>query len=169
MALFPISPTNGQQTTINNITYTYDSTQTAWVRSSTTGNVTAGNGTFSGNVTASNIIITNNVIYSVANGITAAGTVQANAQAITKDINVVNTVLLGAGVSLPTAIAGYRITIINTSANTLNVYPLGNGIINSQTANVAFSHPAGARLDFICTAAATAPGGQWYTLNTTYA
>lgn len=168
MALFPTSPTNGQQTTINNITYTYDSAQTAWVRSSVTGNVIANNGGFSGNITATNITLTKNMIFGVANGITATGTVQANAQAITKDINVVNTVLAGTGVSLPAAVAGYRITIVNTSANVLNVYPLGNGVINSLSANVAYSHQAGARLDFICVSASNAPGGQWYTLNATY-
>jgi hypothetical protein len=35
MALFPSSPTNGQTTIVNGITYTYDSTQTAWVRTNT--------------------------------------------------------------------------------------------------------------------------------------
>jgi hypothetical protein len=122
----------------------------------------------SANVTAANVISTTNHLYAVATGISAAGTTQATATAVSKDFNVVSTVLSGNGVSLPTAIAGMRLTIINTSANALNVYPLGNGIINSQGANTAFSQPSGARLDFICTAAATAPGGQWYTLNATY-
>lgn len=35
MAAFPTSPTNGQQVTLNGITYTYNSTKTAWVRNST--------------------------------------------------------------------------------------------------------------------------------------
>ena len=107
-------------------------------------------------------------MYSVATGISAAGSTQGTATALTTDFNVVSTVLVGNGVSLPTALAGYRITVFNTSANALAVYPLGNGIINSAAANVAFSLPAGDRLDFLCTAAATAPGGQWYTLNATY-
>jgi len=122
-----------------------------------------------GNISGSNIIATTNHIFSVATGISAAGTVQANATAVTKDFNVVSTVASGSGITLPTAVAGMRITVVNTSANALAVYPLGNGIINTQAANVAYSQLAGARLDFICTAAATAPGGQWYTLNATYA
>jgi len=139
-----------------------------------TGNANAGNfGTAglivaTGNVTGSNIISTTNHLFSVATGISAAGSTQATGTAISKDFNVVSTVLSGNGVTLPTAVAGMRITVINTSANALNVYPLGNGIINSAAANAAYSQPAGARLDFICTAAATAPGGQWYTLNATY-
>jgi hypothetical protein len=122
----------------------------------------------SANVTAANVVATTNHIFSVATGISAAGSTQATGTAISKDFNVVSAVLSGNGVTLPTAVAGMRITVINTSANALNVYPLGNGIINSAAANAAYSQPAGARLDFICTAAATAPGGQWYTINATY-
>lgn len=33
---FPTSPTNGQQVTLNYVTYQYDSTNTAWYRVSTT-------------------------------------------------------------------------------------------------------------------------------------
>ena len=122
----------------------------------------------SANITGGNIIATNYTVHSVGTGISAAGTTQATATALTKEFNVVSTVLSGNGVTLPTALAGYRITVFNTSANALNVYPLGNGIINSAAANVAFSLPAGDRLDFLCTTTATAPGGQWYTLNATY-
>lgn len=120
-------------------------------------------------LTSGNITATSFYVHSVGTAISAAGATQGTATAITKDFNVVSTVISGAnGVALPTALAGYRITVFNTSANALNVYPLGNGIINSAAANVAFSLPAGDRLDFLCTAAATAPGGQWYTLNATY-
>ena len=125
--------------------------------------------TAAGTFTAANIISTSHVVYSVATGISAAGSTQGTATALITDFNVVSTVISGAnGVALPTALAGYRITVFNTSANALNVYPLGNGIINSAAANVAFSLPAGDRLDFLCTTTATAPGGQWYTLNATY-
>ena len=34
MSLFPGSPTNGQTTVVNGITYTYNSSQTAWIRTS---------------------------------------------------------------------------------------------------------------------------------------
>jgi hypothetical protein len=129
---------------------------------------TAGLITATGNVTGNNIITTSFTVHSVGTAISAAGTTQGTATALTKEFNVVSTVLTGNGVVLPTAVAGYRITVLNTSANALAVYPLGNGIINSGAANAAYSQPAGARLDFICTAAATAPGGQWYTLNATY-
>jgi hypothetical protein len=59
---FPTSPTNGQTTTVNGITYVYNSTRNAWKRQTLvdlqlTGNVTAGrflgtSASLSGNVTA---------------------------------------------------------------------------------------------------------------------
>jgi hypothetical protein len=54
-------------------------------------------------------------------------------------------------------------TIINTSANALLVYPGAAGIINSQAANASYSMAAGGKLDFLSTTTT-----QWYTLNATY-
>ena len=127
------------------------------------GNIGTGIITASGNITGANIIVTTNYIHSVATAISAAGTVQANATAITKDYNVVSTVSSGQGVVLPTAVAGMRFTVLNTSANALLVYPAVNGIINSLAANAAFSMAASGRLDFLATTTT-----QWYTLNATY-
>jgi hypothetical protein len=136
---------------------------------SVTGNVTGGNVTTgglitaTGNITGGNVIATTNHVFSVATGISAAGTVQGNATAITKDFNVVSTVASGAGVILP-VVAGLRMAVVNTSANALLVYPGTNGVINSQAANASYSLPAGGKLDFISTTTT-----QWYTLNGTYA
>jgi hypothetical protein len=118
----------------------------------------------SGNVTGANVISTTNHIFSVATGVSAAGTVQGNATAILKDFNVVSTVATGAGVVLPTAVAGMNIGVFNTSANAVLVYPAVNGIINSQSANASYSLAAGGRLQFVATSTT-----QWYTLNATYA
>jgi hypothetical protein len=118
----------------------------------------------SGNVSANNFIATFNHIYSVATGISAAGSTQGTATAITKDFNVVSTVSSGAnGVVLPGVLAGLRITVVNTSANALLVYPSGPAVINSGSAGAAYSQPAGSRLDYISTTTS-----QWYTLNATY-
>ena len=101
---------------------------------------------------------------SVNAAVSAAGTVQANATVIANEINVVSTVASGAGVALPSGLAGIRVTLINTAANACLVYPASGGTINSLASNAAFSLAAGARLDFVCTSAT-----QWYTLNATYA
>jgi hypothetical protein len=129
-----------------------------------------GYATATGNVTGANIVATQNHIFSVATGIAAAGSSQGAATGLTKDINQVTSVTptTADGVSLPTAVPGYRITILNASLSPLNVYPLGNGTINGGTANAAYSQPAGARLDFICIASTVAPGGRWFTMNATY-
>ena len=110
-----------------------------------------------------NIVSSGYVIESVSGAVSAAGTVQANATVLASQINVVSTVVTGAGVQLPNVVAGIRVTIMNTSANALLVYPPSGEAINSLAANAAYSQPAGARLDFVSTSAT-----QWYTLNATY-
>jgi hypothetical protein len=121
--------------------------------------------TVSGNITAQNsIILTNYMIQSVATGISAAGSTQGTATALAKDINVVSTVSAGQGVVLPTAVAGMRITVMNTSATALNVYPATGAAVNGAAANAAYSLLAGGRLDYIATSTT-----QWYTMNATYA
>ena len=118
----------------------------------------------SGNITGPSVIAnTGYFVPSVTTNISAAGTVQSNATAITSQINVVSTVASGSGVVFPTPTAGIRITIINTSANALAVYPAVNGQINNLGANVAYSLAAGDRLDF-----QSVTTTQWYTLNATY-
>ena len=116
-----------------------------------------------GNVTMANVVASTYNITGVATGISAAGNTQAGGTVLAKAINVVSTVLSGNGVVLPVAVAGMRITVMNTSANSLAVYPASTGIINAQSANVAYTQVAGARLDFVSVSAT-----QWYTLNATY-
>jgi hypothetical protein len=118
----------------------------------------------SGNVTAANVTANSYLIRSVASGISAAGTVQANATALTKEFNQVTTVASGAGVRLPTAVAGMAITITNTSANSLLVYPATSATINSLALNAGFTQASGATLQFVAMT-----GSQWYTVGATYA
>lgn len=119
--------------------------------------------TSSGNVTGANIIANTYHIRSIGTSISAAGSTQGTATVISKEINVVSTVVSGAnGVVLP-AVAGTVITITNTSANSLNVYPASGGIINTLAANAAFTHPAGATLQFVSPTTT-----QWYSVGSTY-
>jgi hypothetical protein len=58
MSLFPASPTNGQTTVVNGITYTYNSAQTAWIITSATSSgtfVVTGNINVSGSLTSGNL------------------------------------------------------------------------------------------------------------------
>ena len=117
-----------------------------------------------GNITSANVTTSAYLINGVTTGITAAGTVQGNATALTTSINIVTTTNSGTGVILPTAVGGMMISVINAGGNTLAVYPTINGVINSQSANTAYSLVAGGRLQFV--AGNTI---QWYTLSATYA
>ena len=121
--------------------------------------------TVSGNIAAqANVNMTGYVIRSVNAAVSAAGTVQGNATAITKEMNVVSTVASGAGVVLPTAVAGMVISITNTSANSLAVYPATSAAINTGAANAAYTQPAGSTLQFIAPTTT-----QWYTVGATFA
>ena len=120
--------------------------------------------TTTGNVTVGNIIASGYHIRSVATGITALGTTQANAFALTKEFNLVTVVSSGTGVALPTAVAGMAITVINKGSNELNVYPAVNAAINSASANAAYSQPINGTIQYIALTTS-----QWYTVGGTYA
>jgi hypothetical protein len=114
--------------------------------------------TFSSNITAANSITTSYAIGSVGTGISAAGTTQGTATAITKDNNIVSTVSAGANsIVLPTAVAGMRIYIKNSSASALNVFPAVNAAINSLAANASYSQAANASAFYISSSST-----QWY-------
>ena len=116
-----------------------------------------------GNVTMANSVASSFTITGVTTGITAAGTVQANATALTKAMNVVSTVPSGTGVILPTAVAGMVVYITNTSANSLFVYPGSGAQINLLGTNSAFTHASNATITFIAPTST-----QWYTTSATY-
>jgi len=120
--------------------------------------------TTSGNISGANVTVTSYHIRSVATGISAAGSTQGTATALTKEIDVVSTVSTGQGVVLPTAVAGMVITITNTSANSLLVYPASGGIINTLSTNAGFTQPAGSTIQYVAPTTT-----QWYTVGATYA
>lgn len=111
-----------------------------------------------------NPALSGNTSVSAAAGVSAAGTTQATATALTKDNNEVTTVAAGAGVALMTSVAGMRVFVANAQAvNALLVYPVNGGTekINALAANAAFSIPAGKNAIFFCCGV-----GQWYVVLT---
>ena len=133
-----------------------------------TGNL-SGNVTATGTVQAANItataFITRAVTTSIsANGTGPTGNTQANATALTTEINIVSAVNSGTGVRLPAAVAGTVVYITNTSANSLLVYPQTGAIINNQAANAAFTQGSNATLQYMAPTTT-----QWYTIGATYA
>ena len=140
----------------------------ATVSSAAQGNITSvgtlTSMTSSGNVQGANVIATSYHIRSVNAAVTAAGTVQGNATALTTEFNRVSTVASGAGVVLPTAVAGMAISIVNSSANSLLVYPATGAAINSLATNAGYSHVTLATLQYIAISST-----QWYTVGASYA
>jgi hypothetical protein len=90
-------------------------------------------------------------ITTVATGLTAAGTNQSTALALTgnNSIQEFTTVAASSGGKLPTATATSRMTIVNRGANTLTVYPNTSGTINGQAANTGYTIPAGGAAVFV--------------------
>jgi len=116
------------------------------------------------NKTTGSLSVGGNYLRSVQTGVSAAGSTQGTATALTKDINVVSTVSAGQGVVLPTAVAGMMISVTNTSANSVLVYPATGGAINTLATNAGFTHTAGATLLYIAPTST-----QWYTVGATFA
>lgn len=86
---------------------------------------------------------------STANSLTAAGTNQATALALTNDVNVVSTAAANAGVVLPTPTAGRKVVVVNRGANTLNVYPASTHQIDALGTNAAITVRTNQQMTFI--------------------
>ena len=135
-----------------------------------TGNIGGGNintgGALSatGNVTANNVITGKFLINSVNPSVLAAGSTQGTGTVLGNTVNIVTTVASGAGVVLPTAVAGMTIYITNTSANSLLVYPATGAAINELSTNVALSQVTKATIHYVA-----ASSTQWYSVGATYA
>jgi hypothetical protein len=112
---------------------------------------------------AGNIVAQTHYIRSVAASVSAAGSVQGDATALAKDINVVTSVSAGQGVRLPTATAGMVLIVNNTSVNSMNVYPAAGAAINGLATNAAYTHVSNASLQYYAISSS-----QWYTVGASY-
>ena len=101
--------------------------------------------------------------YTTSATVSAAGTVQGDATALTSDYNITTTVASGAGVVLPTATTGRRMVIVNKGANALNVYPASGAAIDALGSNTALSLPVAGWLEL--NASSTT---QWYSSYNAY-
>jgi hypothetical protein len=90
-------------------------------------------------------------------GLSAVGTTQGTATAITKQTNQFTTVAASSGAILPSPEQGEFIFVANAGANAMNVYPASGHSINALANNAAFSLAAGKNAVFW---AATA--SKWY-------
>jgi hypothetical protein len=100
-----------------------------------------------------------NITVGTTDAVSAAGSTQAGATALTVDYNVVTTVGASAGVKLPTATAGRRIVIVNKGANTLSIYPATGGTIDALSANAAIQIAANGSIELMASSTT-----QWYSI-----
>lgn len=91
--------------------------------------------------------------------VSAAGTTQSGATALTKTYNIVTTATADQGIKLPSAATGKRVSVVNATSASIKIYPDTSETINSLSANVAKSLAAGATIDLVCTS-----GSAWRTL-----
>jgi hypothetical protein len=94
----------------------------------------------------------------MATGLTAAGSAQGDALAITAEVNHVGTAAASTGVRLPAATgSGRHMTVINRGANALAVYPATGGAIDGGSGDAPISLPVDESVTLWDTAADT-----WY-------
>lgn len=96
------------------------------------------------------LALTGSLTKSVAGTVTAAGSTQGDATALTKTINMITTASANQGVKLPAAAAGLTIKIINTTAVTIVVYPNTSDVIDGGTVNVGVNLSPYSSVELVC-------------------
>lgn len=71
--------------------------------------------------------------------VSAAGTTQSDATALTASVNVITTAAASSGVRLSNTEIGDQYEILNLGANEVKVYPPTSGQINAMSANAGFT------------------------------
>jgi hypothetical protein len=144
--------------TTNNLLYATGATTLAGLTTANNGVlVTNGSGVPSIASTLPSGLSIPGMLTSVAATVSAAGTTQGGATAISTDVVVTTTVAVNSGVVLPTAVTGKTTIVVNKGANALKVYPAVGGAIDALGTNVAITVPVDGWLEFNATSAT-----QWY-------
>ena len=86
---------------------------------------------------------------SISAAVSAAGTDQTGATALSKTFNVVSTATENQGIKLPTASSGVLYTIINGTTANVKIYPNTSGTINSGIANASILISPGSTIKLI--------------------
>lgn len=90
------------------------------------------------------------ILGDLADGISAAGTGQGTATALTATTSIVTTVGAGSGVALPLCGRSDWLIVANFGANALMVYPRSGGKLNNNATNVGAMLPPSRVAMFQC-------------------
>lgn len=151
-----VSGATGAVTITNNGVTSLSGTANQITASASTGSVTLS--IPSAFIAPGSVTVTTSLAKSLSPTVSAAGSNQGTATALTTDYNVVTTVDASQGVVLPTGTAGREVTIVNRGANALLVYPASGGSIDGAAANAAVTVPVNAEISFFASTSS-----QWYT------
>ena len=110
-------------------------------------------------VSFGDMTLTGESTFSTAAAVTAAGTTQGDATALTNSYNIVTTATTDQGVVLPDATTGKAAKVINATTVNIKVYPASSEAIDSLGTDVSKNLAPGASLDLVC-----ASGSLWKSL-----
>lgn len=99
------------------------------------------------------VTYTGNFVAGMNASVTAAGTVQGDATALTKTYNLVQSASANQGVKLPDAAAGLKVTVYNSTANDIKIYPATSESIDGGSLNAPVVLRPGNVFDAIATGA----------------
>ncbi len=102
------------------------------------------------------------VAFGNSTSVAAAGSTQATATLLTRQINLITSG--SGGVLLPVPVGGERVFVRNNLGSNITVYPNSGGSINSGSTNAGVTLSAGSGLEYIACSPTL-----WYTPNATYA
>jgi hypothetical protein len=95
------------------------------------------------------LTITGSLTTSVAGTVSAAGSTQGDATALTKTVNLVTSATALQGVKLPAVTAGLCIKVVNTTTVTIVVYPSTSDVIDGGTVNAGVNLAPFASVEFV--------------------
>jgi len=105
------------------------------------------------NISVGAVTYTGNFVAGMNASVTAAGTTQGDATALTKTYNLVQTASANQGVKLPDAAAGLKVTVYNSTAANIKVYPATSESIDGGSINAPVVVRPGNVFDAIATGA----------------
>jgi hypothetical protein len=119
--------------------------------------VTSATGVPTISATLPSALTSNSMLVTVTATVSAAGSTQGTATALTTDFNVATTVAASAGVVLPATTVGQNVWVDNKGANALTIYPPSGSAIDNLAVNAGYSLAINAGAEF-----KAANTTQWY-------